>query len=66
MNGTDDFIIRLEEYLGDFDGPTPLPEFVRDAVHAELPGTRRAGWQLPGRDRVSGTDRSAGRRTAPG
>lgn len=41
MNGTDDFIGRLEEYLDDFDGPTPLPDHVRDAIHAELPGTRQ-------------------------
>ena len=41
MSGTDDFIGRLEEYLDDFDGPTPLPDHVRDAIHAELPGTRQ-------------------------
>ena len=41
MNGTDDFIGRLEEYLDDFDGATPLPDHVRDAIHAELPGTRQ-------------------------
>ena len=41
MNGTDDFIGRLEEYLDDFDGATPLPDHVRDAVHAELDGTRQ-------------------------
>ena len=41
MNGTDDFIGRLEAYLDDFDGATPLPDHVRDAIHAELPGTRQ-------------------------
>jgi hypothetical protein len=41
MNRTDDFIGRLEEYLDDFDGATPLPDHVRDAVHAELPGIRQ-------------------------
>ena len=40
MNGTDDFIVRLEAYLDDFDGATPLPDHVRDAVHAALAGTR--------------------------
>ena len=41
MNGSDDFIGQLEAYLDDFDGATPLPGHVRDAVHAELPGTRQ-------------------------
>ncbi len=41
MNGTDDFIVRLEAYLDDFDGATPLPDHVRDTVHAELPGIRQ-------------------------
>ncbi len=41
MNGTDDFIGQLEAYLDDFDGATPLPDHVRDAIHAELPGTRQ-------------------------
>ena len=42
MNGSDDFIGRLEEYLDDFDGATPLPGHVRDAIHAELPWTHQA------------------------
>jgi hypothetical protein len=41
MNGTDDFIGRLEAYLDEFDGATPLPDHVRDAIHAELPGIRQ-------------------------
>jgi hypothetical protein len=42
MNRDDDFIGRLEDYLETFDGVTPLPDRVRDAVHAELPRTRQA------------------------
>lgn len=41
MNGTDDFIGQLEGYLDDFDGATPLPDHVRDSIHAALPGTRQ-------------------------
>ena len=41
MNRDDDFIGRLEDYLESFDGVTPLPDRVRDAVHAELPRTRQ-------------------------
>lgn len=41
MNHNDDFIAHLEDYLHEFDGATPLPDHVRDAVHAELPRTRQ-------------------------
>jgi hypothetical protein len=41
MTSDDDFIGTLEDYLDSFDGATPLPERVRDAIHAELPGTRQ-------------------------
>ena len=41
MNRDDVFIGRLEDYLESFDGVTPLPDRVRDAVHAELPRTRQ-------------------------
>ncbi len=41
MNRDDDFIGRLEDYLEFFDGASPLPERVRDAVHADLPRTRQ-------------------------
>ena len=41
MNHNDDFIGHLEDYLHEFDGATPLPDHVRDAVHAELPRTRQ-------------------------
>jgi len=42
MTRDDDFTRRLEEYLEEYDGTTPLPERVRDAVHAALPRTRQA------------------------
>jgi len=41
MSQNDDFIGHLEDYLHEFDGATPLPDHVRDAVHAELPRTRQ-------------------------
>ena len=41
MSHNDDFIGQLEDYLHEFDGATPLPDRVRDAVHAELPRTRQ-------------------------
>ena len=39
MNRDDDFIDRLEDYLESFEGATPLPDRVRDAVRASLPRT---------------------------
>ena len=41
MTRNDDFIGTLEDYLDVFDGATPLPERVSDAVHAALPRTRQ-------------------------
>jgi hypothetical protein len=41
MNHNDEFIGHLEDYLHEFDGATPLPDRVRDAVRAELPRTRQ-------------------------
>ena len=41
MTHNDDFIGHLEDYLHEFDGATPLPDHVRDAVHAELPRSRQ-------------------------
>ncbi len=41
MNRDDDFIGRLEDYLETFDGVTPLPDRVRDALRADLPRTRQ-------------------------
>jgi hypothetical protein len=37
----DAFIGELESYLDEYEGNTPLPESVRDAVRAELPATRQ-------------------------
>lgn len=42
MNENDEFIGRVEDYLVEFDGDTPLPGRVLDAIHAELPRTRQA------------------------
>jgi hypothetical protein len=41
MNHNDDFIGQLEDYLEAFDGMTPLPDRVRDAIRAELPSARQ-------------------------
>jgi hypothetical protein len=50
MNRDDIFIGRLEDYLDSYDGVTPLPGGVRDAIHAELPRTRQVRPALgPGR-----------------
>jgi|APFre7841882724_1041349.scaffolds.fasta_scaffold00925_5 hypothetical protein len=42
MTRDNDMIRRLEEYLEEYDGTTPLPGRVRDAIHAALPRTRQA------------------------
>jgi hypothetical protein len=45
MTRTDEFIGQLEDYLDDYEGSTPLPETVRDAIRAELPSTQqRPAW----------------------
>ncbi len=41
MTRDDRFIDHLEDYLDSFDGDTPLPGHVRDAISAELPRTRQ-------------------------
>lgn len=43
MTRNDDFIERLEGYLDEYEGMTPLPDGVRDAIRAELPGTKQVG-----------------------
>jgi hypothetical protein len=43
MTRDDDFIGQLEGYLDEFEGLTPLPEGIRDAVRAQLPKTRQIG-----------------------
>jgi hypothetical protein len=42
MRENNEFIGQVEDYLVEFDGPTPLPGRVLDAIHAELPRTRQA------------------------
>lgn len=42
MTHKDEFIGRLETYLDEYEGMTPLPDAVRDTVRAELPRTRQA------------------------
>jgi WD40-like Beta Propeller Repeat len=41
MRENDEFIGRVEDYLVEFEGATPLPGRVTDAIHAELPRTRQ-------------------------
>ena len=41
MSHDDRFIGQLEDYLEEFDGVTPLPDRVRDAIRAELPSARQ-------------------------
>jgi len=43
MTRDDDFIGQLEGYLDQFEGLTPLPEPVRNAVRAQLPTTKQIG-----------------------
>jgi hypothetical protein len=43
MTPEDEFIGQLEGYLDEYEGMTPLPEGIRDAVRAELPKTRQIG-----------------------
>ncbi len=45
MTRSDEFIGQLEDYLDDYEGNTPLPEIVRDAIRADLPSTQqRPAW----------------------
>ena len=53
MTRDDQFIGQLEGYLDAYEGITPLPEAVRDAIRAELPKTKQAGPTL-GLARFSG------------
>jgi hypothetical protein len=43
MNQNDPLIRQLEAYLVEYEGPTPLPDTVRDAVRAQLPTTKQTG-----------------------
>jgi len=42
MTTQDDFTRQLERYLDDYEGPTPLPETVRNAVRAVVPRTKQS------------------------
>jgi hypothetical protein len=43
MTRDDDFIGQLDGYLDEYEGATPLPAAVRDAIRAELPRTKQIG-----------------------
>ena len=43
MTRDDDFIGQLEGYLDEYEGMTPLPDPVRNAVRAQLPMTKQLG-----------------------
>lgn len=43
MTREDDFIGQVESYLDEYEGMTPLPDAVRNAVRAHLPETRQLG-----------------------
>ena len=47
MTRNDDFIGQLEGYLDEYEGSTPLPSDVRNAIRAQLPTTRQVD-SLPG------------------
>lgn len=47
MTRKDEFIGRLETYLDEYEGVTPLPDAIRDAIRAELPRTRQVGRSRP-------------------
>jgi len=45
MTHNDEFIGQLDSYLDEYEGSTPLPEGVRDAIRAELPSIhQRPAW----------------------
>jgi hypothetical protein len=52
MTRNDDFTRRLENYLDEYEGVTPLPDAVRAAIRAELPHTKQIG-PIPGLSRFS-------------
>lgn len=47
MTREDEFIGKLEGYLDEYEGLTPLPDAIRDALRAEIPTTRQIG-SIPG------------------
>ena len=62
MRENNEFIGRVEDYLVEFDGPTPLPDRVIDAIHAELPRTRQTK-ASPGSMRMPATPSALSSRT---
>ena len=52
MTRTDEFIAQLEAYLDEYEGSTPLPDGVRDAIRAQIPLIQQRpawwpGWRFP-------------------
>jgi len=52
MTRDDDLIGHIEGYLDEYEGSTPLPNEVRDAIRAQLPSIRQRpawwpGWRFP-------------------
>ena len=52
MTRDDDFFGPLEGYLDEYEGSTPLPEDVRNAIRAQLPSSKQRpawwpGWRFP-------------------
>jgi hypothetical protein len=56
MTRDDEFIGHLEDYLDEFEGMTPLPDAVRDAIRAELRTTRQITTTGPTRYVSMGTN----------
>jgi hypothetical protein len=52
MTRNDDFTGRLETYLDEYEGVTPLPDSVRDAIRAALPRMKQTG-ALRARSRIT-------------
>jgi hypothetical protein len=50
MSREDEFIRQVESYLDDYEGVTPLPHAVRDAIRAALPATKQTK-PIPGTTR---------------
>ncbi|MEO7294741.1 MAG: hypothetical protein ABIZ57_01255, partial [Candidatus Limnocylindria bacterium] len=45
MTRQDEFTAQLEDYLDEYEGSTPLPEDVRNAIRAQLPSIhQRPAW----------------------
>ena len=74
MTRDDDFIGQLEGYLDEYEGSTPLPDEVRDAIRAQLPSTQQRpawwpAWRFPEMNSCAEAEprgRRCGGRSAPG